>query len=47
MIARPVATRWDIEVLGKFKLLDGDAFRAGADRAFYPPMPKIDREAHR
>jgi hypothetical protein len=42
-----MAMRRDIEVLGKIKLSDGDAFCAGDDRAFYPPVPKIDREAHR
>jgi hypothetical protein len=37
----------DIEVLEEIKLHDGDAFRSGDDWVTYPPMPQIDREAHR
>jgi hypothetical protein len=32
-----------IEVLGKDKALDGDAFRAGDDRGSKPPMPTFYR----
>ncbi len=42
-----VLLHWNVEVLERINSLHGDGFRAQTWCAPYPPVPEIDREAHR
>ena len=46
-LSEPRSGRPESEVLGKRKLSDGGPFRAGDSPRSKPPVPEIDREAHR